>query len=68
MSRFSSIADKKYEFDTLHKIYCKCGEYGVVFYTKDKDRLICKNCGCFIYRNKETEFKYKMKERGMNIK
>lgn len=60
-----TIVDKLYSYDSEHKIYCSCGQYGVVFYSKGKDRLICKNCGKYIYKDKKTELKYKMLEKGV---
>ena len=32
--------DILYSFDSENKIYCKCGQYGVVFYNTGRDRLI----------------------------
>lgn len=60
---------KKEEFESNHKVYCKCNHgTGVVFYNNDGvDRLICRNCGNFIYRDKKTELKYKLKEKGIKI-
>lgn len=55
-----TIIEKLHEYDTNNKVYCKCG-CGVVFYNTGRDRLICPNCKHFIYKNKEIEFKYKMK-------
>lgn len=38
--------------------YCECGTARP--FPKFKDRLICPNCGKYIYKDKETEFKYKL--------
>ena len=56
-------------FDSTHNVYCKCNHgTGVVFYNNDGvDRLICKNCGNYIYKDKKTEMKYKLKEKGIKI-
>lgn len=59
-----TVVDTLYSYDSKHKIYCTCGQYGVMFYNTRRDRLICKNCGKYIYKDKKTEFKYKMKEKG----
>lgn len=59
--------DKLYCFDSDNKVYCKCGQYGVVFYNTGRDKLICKNCGNYIYKDKKTELKYMMKEKGVCI-
>lgn len=61
----NSVEDKLYNYDSDHKVYCKCGKAGVVFKHKDTDRLICKNCRNYIYRDKKTELKYKMIEKGI---
>lgn len=59
-----TIEDKLYSYDSEHKVYCQCGQYGAVFYNTGRDRLICKNCGNYIYKDKKTEFMYKIKEKG----
>lgn len=60
IEKLSSIA-------TQHKVYCKnkkCKGHGIFFIT-GKDRLICKNCGNYVYKDKKTELFYKMKENGI---
>jgi len=65
----NSIDIKKYQFDTNHKVYCDCdeGHHGVVFYGTPKDRLICNNCGHWIYKDEKTKLKYKLKEKGVSV-
>ena len=60
---------KKYTFETEHKVYCTCddGHHGVVFYSPRVDKIICRNCGHWIYKDKKTELKYKMREKGVKI-
>lgn len=67
MRKSRQIAEKLYSFDSDNKVYCKCKQYGVVFYNTGRDRLICKNCGNYIYKDKKTELKYMMKEKGVDI-
>jgi RNase P subunit RPR2 len=52
--------ENKY-WEAMRKISakCKCGTSRP--FPKFKDRLICPNCHNYIYKDKETEFKYKMK-------
>jgi len=60
---------KLHEYDIEHKVYCKNPKckagFGVIFKHSDADRYICKNCGHWIYRDKKTQLKYEMKERGI---
>ena len=63
------IKDSKYEemnklMEETRKcrVYCKCGSSRVFISCKNADeKLICTNCGNYIYKNKKTEFKEKMK-------
>lgn len=42
------------------KVQCKkCGHKEI--FTKGFDRKICTYCGNYIYKDEQTEFKYKMK-------
>lgn len=44
------------------EIYCeKCG-WKNHMYAFEADRKLCKNCKTYIYKNKASKFKYKMKE------
>lgn len=48
---------------TEHRVQCKCGSSRVFAEGKfDTDKLICHNCGRYIFKNKKAEFKYRMKE------
>jgi len=63
---------KMMNYDTENKVYCKnlkCIKHGtgVVFYKKETDRILCPNCNEWIYKDPQTELKYKMKERGVKI-
>ena len=44
-------------------VKCKCGHS--IFFSNKSDRVICDWCGNYCYKDKQTEFKYKMQE-GMN--
>ena len=41
------------------KYYCKCGHSLII--PAWIDRQICDYCGNYVYKNKETEFRYKLK-------
>lgn len=43
---------------TKHKVKCKCGHTLVII---DKPRKICSHCGNWVYKNKQEEFKAKMR-------
>jgi ribosomal protein S27E len=46
---------------TNNKIECKtCGHTQA---TGKRDRVICKHCGNYIYKDDRTEFKYKIMEK-----
>lgn len=42
------------------KVICKCG-HRIRFFS-GRDRIICNFCGNYVYKNKKSEFKYKLKE------
>ena len=56
----SDLANKKREM----KVRCpNCG-YLVPFYAfDDKDKKICRYCKRYIFKNKNVEFKYRLKEK-----
>lgn len=45
-----------------HSIYCKVCGWTNHIYPVNKGRIICKNCGNYIYENNKMKFNYKMKE------
>lgn len=61
--------EKLHEYDISNKVYCKhCNSgCGVIFKHKDCDRLLCPNCKRWVYRDKKTQLRYEMKERGVKI-
>lgn len=63
--------NKLLNFDSEHKVYCDnpmCSGHGVVFYNSKTERILCPNCQHWIYKDEKTKLKYKMKERGINVK
>ena len=52
---------KLFEEQQKAKITCECG-HRVLMGTK-KDRIICSWCKNYVYKDKATEFRYKMQER-----
>lgn len=42
------------------KVQCKCGTKTII--PMFMDRLICRNCGHWVYRDKKKEFQDKMRE------
>ena len=54
--------NSKYEEEIAkYKIMCKCGRK--VFEGLKRDKQLCDWCGNYVYRNKQAEFKDKMKKR-----
>ena len=51
---------KLFEAFSLNTTKCKCG-CSVTFSAKT-DRVACRWCGHYVYKNAKSEFKYKMKE------
>lgn len=43
-----------------YMIKCKCSH--TMLFTGSKDRLCCSYCGNWVYKDKKTEMKYKIKE------
>lgn len=51
---------------TKNKIRCKnCGHPQLL---GKQDKVICKECGYWIFKDDETEFKYRMKEQRLKEK
>lgn len=48
------------EYDKV-KYQCKCGHKVVI--PKWVDKQLCKWCGNYVFKTKEDEFKYRMKEK-----
>ena len=53
------VSDKAFNIRTANKIKCKCGHTQLL---GNQDRVICDWCKHWIYKDKRTEFKYKLKE------
>lgn len=61
---------KLMNYDTENKVYCSnpyCNGHGIAFKRAGVDRLICRNCGHYIYKDEKTRLKYEMMERGVKI-
>lgn len=50
------------EYDKV-KYRCKCGYRVIIPYNAEKN--ICQHCHRYVFKSKEDEFKYRMKERGV---
>ena len=53
------VSDKAFDIRTANKIKCKCGHTQLL---GNQDRVICDWCKHWIYKDKRTEFKHKLKE------
>lgn len=45
-----------------YKYKCpRCGWFNIIYPFEKKDKKVCKNCGHYVYINKQAEFKDKLK-------
>lgn len=44
-----------------HKYPCKCGHK--VYIAWNKDKALCNWCGSYVFKSKEDEFRYRLKEK-----
>ena len=51
------------EHDTFQNYVVKCKCSHSVLFTGVKDRILCTHCGHYVYKDKKTELKYKLKEK-----
>jgi len=51
---------------TKARIYCNCGHS--VNISSDKDKVLCDWCGNYVFKDKKTEFEFRMKEKMNNGK
>ena len=59
---------RSYEEDTKYfnelakfRVMCKCGHSVII--KPSKKKVICTFCGRYVFRRKEDEFKYRLKEK-----
>lgn len=57
--KFKTAVELIEEDTSKYKVVCSCGTKTVMV---NADRTICRGCGHWLYRNKQIEFKYKMKD------
>lgn len=60
--RFKTLRQLEKDYKVLQNYMIKCNCSHTVLFTGEKDRLICSHCGNYIYKDKRTEMKYKLKE------
>lgn len=53
-----------YEKMNDHKLKCSCSH--TMFMPNKRDRMCCNHCGRWVYKDKKTEYKYKMREMLLN--
>lgn len=49
------------------KRYCRCGHSIVFPKTSKKDKIICRHCGSYVFKNDLLEFKYRLEERAKKM-
>lgn len=60
--QYKSLREIAKDYDRLQDYMVKCKCSHTILFTGNKDRLCCSYCGNYVYKNKATEIKYKMKE------
>ena len=60
--RYKSFKMIKKEYDAFQDYMVKCKCSHTLLFTGQKDRIICSHCGNYVYKDKKTEMKYKVKE------
>ena len=66
MSRYKENPQKYAEIMTNNRIKCKCGHS--VDIPAKMGKVICNWCNNYVFKDKKTEFEYRMKERLNNGK
>lgn len=63
MNRWLSLKEieRKYEDKQQYKVYCKCGHTNYI--ANKEGRCICSYCHNFVFKDKKTEFEYRMKQK-----
>ena len=57
-NKWSDRYEKYFNARSMCYTKCKCGKTVWIF---NKDRAICSECGYYVYKDKKTEFIYKLK-------
>lgn len=50
-------------FDSMTSCSYKCACGHTVLMTKRVDKIVCKNCGKYVFKSKKDEFDYRIKEK-----
>ena len=63
MKKMMSAKELSHHIDELEKVKyrCKCGSKVIIPYHVEKN--ICQNCHRYVFRDKQREFEYRMKEK-----
>ena len=61
--RYKSLNEIVTEHDKIQEYMVKCKCSHTLLFTGIKDRLLCSHCGHYVYKDKKTEMKYKIKEK-----
>lgn len=58
--------EKKYNDKEKYRVYCKCGHTNYI--VNKEGRAECNYCHNLVFKDKETEFKYRMQEQRIREK
>ena len=59
---FKTFKQIEKEHNVFQDYVIKCPCSHTMIFTSMKDRILCSYCGHWVYKDKKTELKYKMKE------
>ena len=60
--QYKSLKQLKNDYDKIQDYMVKCKCSHTILFTGRKDRLLCSHCGRYVYKDKDTEIKYKIRE------
>lgn len=61
MKKFINDREKMMQKLKVNNVKCQCGHTNTMNIREDK--MICKWCGNYVFRNKRAEFEYRLRER-----
>lgn len=68
MSNKFIMDSKLFKEKSNNSKHCEYCGHTLTFYSYEKDRKCCTYCGRYNYRNDFVKFKYKLKEKGLQVK
>ena len=63
--RFRENPKKYADIMSMARRYCSCGH--TINIPNKMDKIICSHCGNYVFKDKKTEFEYRLKEAKNNL-